>query len=668
VATSLITSLAILKVNFDRGGSDYIGNFEPLVAETLRSGTAQVVDSSLVQASLRAEFGLDVPQAPIRTLLRRMVSRGYARTLANGKFEVLRDTLAEGDFQEMRDDALRQHRGLVRRLVGFARSSGRTLTQSEAEDALLSYVGANGTALLASVVGSDELPRYDPKTVSLGVVHAFVATVIESDPEGFKALETVVKGSVLHGAVFLPDQGRVNSRFRDLHLYLDTRILLRAMGLAGPIQERPARELLDLSYELGASLHCFDHTVSEIRRVLTAVENSLRYRRTLRASTSEILEYMSSQGATPSDLALRIERLPQTLKSLRVDIRHRPPHQPNIGIDETSLEREFRAASTHGYGEEALRHDVDALTAIHRLRGGEPAMVLEASRALFVTTNQLLISVAKSFFERHYWIGGIPLAFGEQEFATLAWLKKPTAAPDLPTALAIANSYASNSPSRETWLAYLEEIDRLESAGEITEDEYYALRYSLTARSNVAAFSGEGRPVTSTSVKAVLDRVKAELRQELRPEIERGVAEAAEALGRQRVAQAEDQADSAVAAVRRANESIDEERNQRRERLRQLSVRWAQRLLLIPKMAIVLVMFGLGYAALQPTIESWLPGTFLRVDVPDWARLLAALFAVAILVFSCFAAWRGTTLNSMLRGIEIHLSRRIESWLTSNFM
>lgn len=65
---SVITSLAILKVNWDRG-RDYIDLFIPLVADCLRRSPAAEVSLTDVQVCMREQSGLKVPQAALVTIL-----------------------------------------------------------------------------------------------------------------------------------------------------------------------------------------------------------------------------------------------------------------------------------------------------------------------------------------------------------------------------------------------------------------------------------------------------------------------------------------------------------------------------------------------------------------------------------------------------------------------
>jgi hypothetical protein len=73
-----ITSLAILKVNWDHG-RDYIENFVPFVAESLSPMPQQEVSLPELQAAIYENFGLHIPQGALKTVLRRAAKKGYLR-------------------------------------------------------------------------------------------------------------------------------------------------------------------------------------------------------------------------------------------------------------------------------------------------------------------------------------------------------------------------------------------------------------------------------------------------------------------------------------------------------------------------------------------------------------------------------------------------------------
>src|SRR4029450_10727866 len=76
------------------------------------------------------------------------------------------------------------------------------------------------------------------------IVSAFIADLVERDPQGFEYLETVVKGSMLASSLYLGDLGAVNQRFQQVTVYFETPFLLDALRYAGKEIAQLALELL----------------------------------------------------------------------------------------------------------------------------------------------------------------------------------------------------------------------------------------------------------------------------------------------------------------------------------------------------------------------------------------------------------------------------------------
>jgi hypothetical protein len=250
----LITTLAILKVNADRG-RDYIDYFVPFVAECLRASSHDAVSLAEVRDELVRRFGIAIPLGALKTILKRAARKGYLRRDA----EIYRRVMAELetlDFARIRDDALRQETALVRKLVEFSKQRFDVdWTDQQAEGALLAHLESRSAMLLAATTSGAAVPT--PASASPSedfVVSVFILHLADTDPEGFGYLETLVKGSALAGVMFFPELANVVSSFSGLTVYLDTRVLLRALGLEGESSREVVTEMLDLVYELGGRL------------------------------------------------------------------------------------------------------------------------------------------------------------------------------------------------------------------------------------------------------------------------------------------------------------------------------------------------------------------------------------------------------------------------------
>ena len=448
------------------------------------------------------------------------------------------------------------------------------------------------------------------------------------DPEGFSFLETLVKGSMLASALFLPDIAKANRRFEKLRVYLDTRFLLRALGLEGQGLEASCLELLQLLFELNVDLACFEITRDEIRGILDAVHHALRDPGHRARKLFGVHEHFLSIGARASDVELIIANLERSLRRIHVHVKPTPEHTTEMGLDENQLESMLQA-ELPVQGKDARIHDINCLTAIHRLRKGAPKNEIETSGHIFVTTNNALAFVSAKFFVEQYGRITVPLCINDHTMATLAWVKNPTLLANFSRNRLIASSYAALNPEPHLWKKYLEEINRLRQRGDLTQEDYYLLRFSNVAR-NALVDSTLGSPDAFTEgiVPEVLEAAKAYARRETEEKL-------------------------AVEMARR--EEAEEKLNKPRQQIQRiaqcagLTVKW-------------LGYFGLSAICVWGFYET-LPDTFPKIP-GDWIRSLAP---IAIGVFFIFTIWGITeagAIRKLSRRLEGWTSRRFEGWLT----
>lgn len=507
-----VTSLAILKVNWDKG-HDYIENFVPFVAEAARRSPQDQLAVLELQNTIRDDFGLIIPQGALNTLLRRLERNGVV-TRRNGNF-VRNHAAIDPSFERSRADFSRQYQALLQKFVDFCSARHDVqINVAQADDALLAYLQVSCIPILAAVVdGCPIAPPQGRLEHSEYLVSAFIVFLYEKDPVGFGFLETAMKGSMLATALFLPEISQAKRKFDKLSVYLDTPILLRALGLEGGPLEAVTKELISLLYGLNVDLACFESTKDEMLMVLSAAQHGLRESRTPLRPFG-VYNHLLSIGATASDVELIINNIERNLRVLRVSVRPRPPHEAQLGVNEMRLAQMMREAMPV-QRVEAHTHDLDAMTAIHRLRGGVAKFNIETCGALFVTTNNTLAIVGARFSREEVSGKSVPLCVNDHTMATLAWVKNPTLSANVSRNRLIAQSYAALHPGTELWRRYLEEISKLQQKGDISDSDVDLLRLSTTAQKALVELTlGSADVFTEGTVQEVLQVARAEARKE----------------------------------------------------------------------------------------------------------------------------------------------------------
>ncbi|WP_147455987.1 hypothetical protein [Nocardioides mangrovicus] len=482
----------------------------PYALEALRlSGDRPLTDRE-VKDRVFDLFGLDLPVNVVSSL----IGRGAKQSLVKRAPRTRELTLSEGAAAKLPDIASqqlacrREQTALVRGLISFAQTRFEIeWDETTAETALVDYIESHAVSLLSFSVRGRNPADYEGADQGSGyIVAAYIALVAEGNPSAFGYLDQMVKGSMLASALYLEVPNDVQRRFRRTILYLDTPICLRALGHEGSDAQEATQQVLRLAMSQGASLACFSHSVKEMRGILEGTKVALRRTVGAESAMRGVATHFRSSDYNENDVNLAVERLERDLDKVRIRVVDTPEHTTHFGVDENELEHVLQEKINYKY-EHTLLPDLNSLTAIHRLRGGESGPHLETCKAVLITDNSALVRASRSFFNsgRHEW----PLAMLDHTLAALVWVKEPTQAPDLPRQRIIADCYAALAPSPNLWLKVADEIDRLDQRGSISAEDVALLRYSNEAQQSLMDMTlGDPRRVSPKAISTALARAR----------------------------------------------------------------------------------------------------------------------------------------------------------------
>jgi hypothetical protein len=209
--------------------------------------------------------------------------------------------------------------------------------------------------------------------------------------------------------------------------------------------------------------------------------------------------------------------LKRKLRSLDIQIRSLPLHSVSTTLDEVSLAKEL---STEAGDEtsDRVRHDVDCITGILRLRKNRKSDVMDHVGYVFVTTNGKTNNSASKWYkdeDGH----GIPPMVHYLLLSNLAWLKRPASASKLKVHELVALCVAALRPTRKKWESFTSELKKLKDSGEITSDEIAVTVASSLTDELLSDPVAEDDP-DAESVKEIVDRVKRELTSEAESKLE----------------------------------------------------------------------------------------------------------------------------------------------------
>lgn len=665
---SALVGLAILKVDWEVRGRDYLDAILPMVVEAIRISPNDLVSLPQLQELISSRFGLRFPQNAIRTMLLRAAREGYLKR-DRGVYSRVSSECAKLTLSETESRVIRGIDAVTTALISYADEMHRTKwTAEQSEHALLNFLATEDwQVVMSSVESGSVIQLRSPNQAERFIVSSFVYEIRATRPDLWDELETIAKGNMLANALFLPNIDRIEQRFKHTAVYFDTSFLVFAMGYAGPDREAPCKELLELLHDFGATLRCFSNTLNETRGIIEACAYRLRSGR-LQDAYGPTIDYFLEKGYSAGDVDLLAARLPEKLAFHRIEVVELPGYESHFEkrtredgqiveervfsnpVDEKALER-FLQSEIHYARAAALRHDVECIAAIERLRQGRPVFEVEVSKALFVTTNSALAWASKKFLADATNPGKIPPCISDYSLANLLWLKSPTNSPDLPRKLIIAEAYAATQPPDDLWKTYLAEIHKLREKGTVAEHDYTLLRHSSVAkRAFMDLTKGQAEAFTQGTVSEILaiahENARADLYTELRKKDEELARAATERENLQKRTTAEQERLSTEL------QNALERQTARVERLTLRARRIAHWVMLVPKYGILaLIIFATAL-----TFPWDLPHA--RDAVYRYASS-ALLFAFFILSVS--SIFHGTSVVAVLTRAEDRLAKRIQT-------
>jgi hypothetical protein len=376
---SLITSLAILKVNFDNSRT-YFDNFVPFVVESLRLQDEEIVSLPKLKGEVNRHFGLELPQNVLEKILRRTKKQGFLE-IHKGIYKRVNDRVFTSNFNEIRQRMVEKHEMVIESLCSYCNNKfGHkevSWNYDDAENAFNEYLIEHHYIVIKNIRANSPIKLKDSYKISSNfIVGSFIKDMQESYSFLVDYLEEVIKGHMIAKAIYFTIPENLNRRFRKTSVYIDTRFLVFALGYSGIIRSEPCAELIRLLQETGAELYCFRHTIGEITGILDTCKHKLSMNE--RRDTFGTLEYFVSMKMKPSDIEIEILRLEKRLhQEFNIRVIDDPDYIYKDNIDVKGLSDHLKN-NVHYNSKKALENDVDSINSIMRLRRGHKTQIIEA--------------------------------------------------------------------------------------------------------------------------------------------------------------------------------------------------------------------------------------------------------------------------------------------------
>lgn len=657
-----LATVAFLKTKLDEG-CDHLGLFEPLILDSLlHIGTPDFLADD-IKALIHQRTGISVPANAVQTLLGRCTKRGLLQR-TGGRFFRTSKSIPDSKLDEARAVIQTEQATLGQAFITFAADQGLQIANvSEALDYVATFISDNKVnVILNDPIPDSPLERSTLNRKLTRTIARFIAEHCLPSPEMRSALAGLTEGILLQDTLLMRDIPEAAQRFQDLIVTFDTGVLFAAIDLTGVANAVAAKEGLTLLRQAGARTIAFNRTLQEMRQILAIYEDRVRTTTgRLSLYPTALTHHILTERLSAADIRLISSTLENRLANIGISIRDIPAHEPRYTLNEKTLAEALTNVDRSDSDSPRIRHDVDCVAGILTLRKGRSSISIERSGAIFCTiSGRVVRNVQKWYFDEGE--KGVPPIIHLAALTSIAWLKKPAAAPNLKMHELAAICVAAMRPTRATMTKLVDNLRRLKSEGAITDDETAAIVASELMEPLLARLDDDFEP-DSDSIQEAIERVRDGYRREATAAAEQAVKAAEQEMNKTQAeaAQTQQAAEEAV-RIARAEATLAQQTAAAAISAQEglvISIegrieKWSGRLSSMIFWACVCI---LALAAILS-----LPGIFDAVGgTPKWiARVILAIAALLGLI----SAIHGTSLKDLKTSLQDKIAKWIKtSWL-----
>lgn len=482
-----IVTVAMLSAFLSYDKKDYIALIKPFVLKLLPRHEGDVVDIIDMQKSLSTDFGLvDFPIHLLKSILTRCSKSkdGYLRrTNSNYYVKTVYDdsdfNTKQAKIQAGTDSVLAELQKYLNELTTI-----KCKDKNDAKRRLILFLNTYGYLLVYDI---EEL-REIKNNIDQNNYHIarFILAQRNINSVIFSEIMEIVKGYLVYKAIYFFSTEQkidVRSKMKDTIFIFDTRLLISALGYNRQEDTKACRELIDLIYENNGQVKTFPHMIEEIYGILTKFAHDKESRNSFDLETLIVNKYEKV------DILRLRDTLEINLQQLKIEVVELPSYG-NVSSEDKDIKdrgfiglEEFKQDLILVYKEAGkypkdnpLIHDIESISAISRMRGRERPCTLENCKAIFVTTNQIIVRTVQDHFKDRWNKREIPFSISEMELTAVIWLKSYDKKTELPCLMLIQNAYAACTPSKALLSALSDKIKMLEIEGTISSEAALILR------------------------------------------------------------------------------------------------------------------------------------------------------------------------------------------------
>lgn len=526
-----IKSIALLKVIYEKN-SDYIDLFIPFIAALISKKDYKKIEVESICADFQQEYGLIIPYHPMQTLIKRAKKKELLKII-EGEYIPNKKTIEKYDISSKTFEKTIEIDSLIKSFINYANSTfSKVLTFEEAEKIFISYLKENDKDILIAAQDISLLPDVDSSKEKKYIINRFVKYVFENNYSDYKLITQIISGYILANCIFYDEPTNYKGKLKGVKIYLDTRVILRLVGLEGEFREQSYSDFLNLLKEKGAIISIFEHTKDEVKGIIEDCVNWINNLSYKPALASPVLRHFVENNFDKDSVRLFISKIDSFLIFNEIEAEPVPSAQDLIEyqIDEAQLFeiiKHLYCISNNFYEDpskdEVIYKDVKSISAIYKIRKGKKPNYIKDSVAIFLTTNNSLAKANYKFNIANNINGySIKECLTDVFLGTSMWSDNPVKFSEFQEKKIIANCIASLAPDELLIKKYTKSLEKLEKDKRITSNELYFLKTHKLVNNTLSekAFNDENNFYDKLP-EEILDEIKNAIKAESNIELDK---------------------------------------------------------------------------------------------------------------------------------------------------
>lgn len=512
--TNALITVAMLAAIYENQQKDYLDIIKPFVCNLLPARN-EYIDFFHIKQHMESEYGfVNMPIGVIENIVDRLCrdvtglcSKQKSRYFMCGVYD-------NSDFRAKRLSIKSACADVSSALKEYLNSE-RALNVDEARctSELLKFLDCCGHRVLKNTESMRSLP-VDER------MGRYIACFIQNEKKKSSTIYDHVielaRGYMVYRCIyFFSESGIEQSNFslKNVVVYLDTPLIINALGLDTEIRRQAVWDAINLAKSLGARVTVLQHNVEEAQGILNAYIAAYPRVQTFALQNITSKEY--------SCLTIRsiADRLPEKIAS---ELNEQIDTAPGLGTssdwDQINTEealRQYYLKSIQGKENDDIKllrieNDVRTLSYAMQLRNGDRPKQFANCKVIVLSDSKTARLAAKALYDSPLSRDEIDLVYGLNDFSCIAWLSSSSPSAEIAEDLLMYNASAALEAPDAVIEKMLKYVDELTETGAIGEKMAFLLRTHPAVKEAAAEVVGNSEDnFTPAMLNAIYDEAVA---------------------------------------------------------------------------------------------------------------------------------------------------------------